>query len=511
MQYSVPAVFQNSNTSASLSFGRGNGIAAACSKFDGLKTFFDDLLRDRVKRAASKPEFERAHLHREMLVNLPAKHPKDAADALVIMYDLLEDIQRAFDRQAAAKLASGEGSMLCSIVDDGSMGYTYTTELRRNVDEEGLKTINNYTILNEIGRGRFGKVKLAFDEVCRELRAIKIVSKSTMKKQWEAETPVKVENSEKGFSEAMAKEFVALKQLRHRNIVKLYEVIDDPQSQKLYLVLQHIDSGPLFCTGRERALPLMQVQSYMRQLLDALKYMHRKNVVHRDIKPENILCDGEGRVFFTDFGVSDAFSDGNAKVRNTSGTPLFFSPEMLREENCDGKAVDVWALGVTFYIMLFGKYPYGGVNYFDIRHRILHTNPDLNFALRPNLHELETDMMFDAVDLLTQMLRRDTAQRPTASACLKHSFFSCGTQSSFADLMSPRTGEDLSLTPSVRRARAEDLEAVSNAELEHNELQTFAMPQFVLSQQEDYHVSHGTSPPDNIPECSDFVSDGGFL
>lgn len=88
--------------------------------------------------------------------------------------------------------------------------------------------------------------------------------------------------------------------------------------------------------------------------------MHYHKIIHRDIKPSNLLLGDDGHVKIADFGVSREFEGTDALLSSTAGTPAFMAPETIteRELTFSGKALDVWAMGVTLYCFVFGKCPF---------------------------------------------------------------------------------------------------------------------------------------------------------
>jgi serine/threonine protein kinase len=255
-------------------------------------------------------------------------------------------------------------------------------------DFDGTSTINQYVLLQSIGRGGQGEVMLAMDNNTNELRAVKIINRPAVlpselsptrdacaeKEDDVLETSVAnvrsaLKLSRKQKACQMQREIAAMKRCRHRNIVSLYEVIDDPAVHCLYLVMQYVERGSLVKMGGDgtpdRVTPPEKLPGYLRQLCAGLDYLHNHGIVHRDIKPDNILLGRDDEVYLADFGMSEVFesaSGGTAGVQGTRGTTLFFAPELLEAEGdesvIDGRAVDVWALGLTFYILLYGRAPW---------------------------------------------------------------------------------------------------------------------------------------------------------
>ena len=222
------------------------------------------------------------------------------------------------------------------------------------VDEVGFDTLNNFTIVEEVGRGACGKVMLAVDGTNDEKRAIKIIPRHNALARMETDAT------------SMLREVAVMKKLRHRNIVRLYEVIDDPSEDVIYLVMQFIDSGPFVKLSHEdytcSPMSLSNVVKYVKQMIPALRYMHSRNVVHGDIKPDNILIDSDGVLYFADFGISCMLGDRQQRVQSQLGTPAFLAPEVL-QGGAPSTVSDMWAVGVTLYVAIFGCLPFKGRTY----------------------------------------------------------------------------------------------------------------------------------------------------
>ena len=107
----------------------------------------------------------------------------------------------------------------------------------------------------------------------------------------------------------------------------------------------------------------------MKQLCEAVAYLHRLKVIHRDIKPENILI-GPGKIVkLADFGWS--VYNPNRQLRSTCcGTPFYFAPELVSSQKYD-ESVDIWALGVITYELLVGDNPFGTLKRFEDLRKIV--------------------------------------------------------------------------------------------------------------------------------------------
>ncbi|KAK9007161.1 hypothetical protein V6N11_050993 [Hibiscus sabdariffa] len=171
------------------------------------------------------------------------------------------------------------------------------------------------------------------------------------------------------------REVLIMKVLEHPNIVNLIEVMDDPSMDQFYMVLEYVESkwvcddfGPPGTLGEDTA------RKYVRDIVYGLMYLHDHNIVHGDIKPDNLLITSMGTVKIGDFNVSQVFEDDNDELCRSLGTPVFTAPECCLGSTYHGKATDTWAVGVTLYCMVLGKYPFLGETLQDTYDEIVH-NP----------------------------------------------------------------------------------------------------------------------------------------
>ncbi|KAI8922664.1 kinase-like domain-containing protein, partial [Entophlyctis helioformis] len=243
-----------------------------------------------------------------------------------------------------------------------------TRHMVRDYDPQtGNKMINNYMMLGELGRGMHGKVKLCVDTDTGERWAIKIVEKHAKRRRGGDTALARNPQLEK-----IQREIAILKKCAHPHVVRLREVIDDPQSDKIYLVLEYLEGGDIVWQRTTvPALSVDEARSVFRDLVSGVQYLHYQGIVHRDIKPANLLWSGgePRRVKISDFGVSVFVGRkrGNRKPRNpaadelelakTAGSPAFFAPELTYAPPI-GAPIDIWAMGVTLYCLVFGKVPF---------------------------------------------------------------------------------------------------------------------------------------------------------
>ncbi|KNC98571.1 CAMKK/ELM protein kinase [Spizellomyces punctatus DAOM BR117] len=224
--------------------------------------------------------------------------------------------------------------------------------------QTGNKIINKYMIVKELGRGCHGKVKLCVDMETGEEWALKIVQKKARPRfqsrllsnrlaaaDIEQNGKVPPSNPE---LEKIKREIAILKKCNHPHVVALKEVIDDPASEKIYLVLEYLAGGDIrWHDNSDPPRPILTIDDgrrIFRDVICGIEYLHYQGIVHRDIKPANLLWTGDGRVKISDFGVSvvvrPKFShddheaseeqerSNELELAKTAGTPAFFAPEM---------------------------------------------------------------------------------------------------------------------------------------------------------------------------------------
>eukprot|EP01114_Cavostelium_apophysatum_P013963 TRINITY_DN3494_c0_g1_i1.p1 TRINITY_DN3494_c0_g1~~TRINITY_DN3494_c0_g1_i1.p1 ORF type:complete len:250 (-),score=79.61 TRINITY_DN3494_c0_g1_i1:223-972(-) len=214
--------------------------------------------------------------------------------------------------------------------------------------------------------------------------------------------------------ENVVREIELMKRLDHPHVIKLIEVIDDPQEDKLFMILEFAEGGTTMRGEMEmEPLPEMISKKYFHDVVCGLEYLHSHQIIHRDIKPENLLVTAEGSVKISDLGVAlQVVTKGDQKdLKKTVGSPIFLPPELCASESARviGSALDIWSLGVTLYFFTFGVPPFNGDTEMQLYENIRTKKVTFPRKVDPALQ-----------DLLKKLLHKDPKHRITVREIKKH-------------------------------------------------------------------------------------------
>ena len=221
---------------------------------------------------------------------------------------------------------------------------------------------------------------------------------------------ISFENLEK-IRDSIKREFTLMKNLNHRNIIKLHEVFFDNDEKNIYLVIDYFPKGDFAKFLNGKALKEKYAKKYMRQLVDGLKYLYNKQILHRDLKPQNILVSEDGNLVITDFGFA-RYTDNENMLNTLCGSPMYMAPEIMLKKRYNNKS-DLWSVGVIFFEVLFGTTPYKAKNMIDL----------MTAIKRKPVSLPKNTMSVACKDLLLNLLRRDPDKRINWEALFNHEWF----------------------------------------------------------------------------------------
>jgi len=238
-----------------------------------------------------------------------------------------------------------------------------------------------YVLLGTIGKGGFSRVRLTLNLEDKCFYAVKIISKSVLRRQKAGNSSAENGTTHVSSKELNSVEIRIMKILDHHNVVKYREIHSPEDSDSMYIFQEYIPCGSVMTSSSfegAKTLTEERTRELTRMVIKGLQYLHDKSIAHLDIKPENLLTLADGTVKIADFGTAEMYKDGiETRVRDkmTIGTPAFAAPELCLSEHSppgppEAYAADVWSLGATLYYMVFGKVPFTASKVFDMYDRI---------------------------------------------------------------------------------------------------------------------------------------------
>ncbi|NWS52925.1 KKCC1 kinase, partial [Chunga burmeisteri] len=295
-------------------------------------------------------------------------------------------------------------------------------------DSEDCVQLNQYKLQSEIGKGSYGVVKLAYNENDDKYYAMKVLSKKKLLKQYgfPRRPPPRGSKASSGEQpkpmaplDRVYQEIAILKKLDHVNIVKLIEVLDDPAEDNLYMVTHPLPNRPVMEVPSDQPFSEEQARLYFRDVVLGIEYLHYQKIIHRDIKPSNLLLGDDGHVKIADFGVSNQFEGNDAQLSSTAGTPAFMAPEAISDtgKSFSGKALDVWAMGITLYCFVYGKCPFIDEYILGLHNRI--KNKPVEFPEEAQISE-------ELKELILRMLDKNPETRITVPEIKVHPWLTKG-------------------------------------------------------------------------------------
>lgn len=283
------------------------------------------------------------------------------------------------------------------------MGNKYSKKNKGRIEEF-------WDIGEKLGHGSFGTVRKCTRKTDKLEAAVKIIRKRDLNKK-ELKT--------------LDREADILTKAQHPNCVKLYDIFDT--KHHLYLVMEICVGGELFDAICEKNFTEQAAAKVIKQITEALIYLHARGIVHRDLKPENLLYATKKRneIKLMDFGLAKALDTDDEVLQTRCGTLHYVAPEVLSKKPYTHMC-DFWSLGVVLYVLLCGYLPF------------FHEERAITVRLvRAGKFEFDDEewghISQDAKDLITKLLALDVNARITGEEILAHPFITTHTSSEASD------------------------------------------------------------------------------
>ncbi|XP_041927693.1 protein kinase C eta type-like isoform X1 [Alosa sapidissima] len=333
------------------------------------------------------------------------------------------------NKLAEMGLQPGDVGKRNSLSQGGGSVYGRESSLRRldsrsqSVDQSRRLGISDFTFLQVLGKGSFGKYLgssltaaiVSYDEgikhvmLCRlnnseRVFAVKVLKKDIILQDDDVEC-------------TMTEKRVLSLARTHPYLTQLYCCFQTPD--RLFFVMEFVNGGDLmFHIQKSRKFEEDRARFYSAEITSALMYLHSKGIIYRDLKLDNVLLDKDGHCKLADFGMCKENMFDGITTATFCGTPDYIAPEIL-QEMLYGPSVDWWALGVLLYEMLSGHAPFEAENEDDLFEAIL--NEEITYA--PWLSK-------DAVSILQEFLTKNPTRRLGCiaanggeQAIVSHTFF----------------------------------------------------------------------------------------
>ena len=313
-----------------------------------------------------------------------------------ISLSCIRKIESASPTSIVLRLHSGD-----SLTFEGSCDEIagFANKLNHLFPRTTMVTAADFSIVSEIGRGRYSVIELARENRTQKEYAIKVVDKSFL-----------IEN---GKPEAALIERNILERInrkKHPFIVNLDYAFQDEDS--FFLCMEYVKGGDLFRHMKiHRRLSIDEIRLFVAEIAIAIHFLHGFGIVYRDLKPENVMLDEEGHIKLIDFNLSKQLRADQESTGTFCGTVEYLAPEIVNKQPY-GKPVDWWSLGIMIFEMVCNRTPFGCQN----QSRTLQKISDCRFGIPDSCD-------YNLCNLIDGLLRKDPAKRFCYKDIVNHPFF----------------------------------------------------------------------------------------
>eukprot|EP00697_Spironema_sp_BW2_P006180 gnl/Spiro4/18621_TR9987_c0_g1_i1.p1 gnl/Spiro4/18621_TR9987_c0_g1~~gnl/Spiro4/18621_TR9987_c0_g1_i1.p1 ORF type:complete len:304 (+),score=82.72 gnl/Spiro4/18621_TR9987_c0_g1_i1:88-999(+) len=289
-----------------------------------------------------------------------------------------------------------------------------------------MHTDGRYQRDSFLGQGAYGVVSKCFDRAENRFVAVK---------------KIRLGKAHDGVSFTTLREIKFLQELKHPNIVELYDVFSSRSNINLVFEYCPLDLEKII-TNKEVLLTPAHIKAYVRMLLEGVHFLHSHWVLHRDLKPSNILVGVDGSLKLADFGLARLYGERATRPLSPNVVTRWYrAPELLFGARAYGIGVDMWAVGCIFAELML-RVPYmAGESDLDQLGKIFSALGTPSEAQWPGMTQLPDYVRFEpahaaplrtlftavsdnALDLLSSLLRFDPAKRISTAEALSHPYFS---------------------------------------------------------------------------------------
>jgi serine/threonine-protein kinase len=248
--------------------------------------------------------------------------------------------------------------------------------------------LGDYEILGVLGAGGMGKVYKVRNTISDRVEAMKILLPDLA--------------GQKDLADRFLREIKVLASLNHPNIAALRTALT--LDNQLVMIMEFVDGVTLSSRLHQGAIAPALAVKYIDQVLDALSYAHKQNIIHRDIKPANMMLTPDGSVKLMDFGIARSATDRSLTMTGTTlGSLNYMPPEQVKGDPADNRS-DLYSLGVSLYEMVTGQLPFQADSNYAMMAAHLQEVPKPPIVLRPGIPQALNQ-------IIVMALAKDPGQR----------------------------------------------------------------------------------------------------
>jgi len=231
------------------------------------------------------------------------------------------------------------------------------------------QSVGDYEVLSILGLGGMGKVYKVRNVISDRVEAMKVLLPDL--------------NSHQSLADRFLREIRLLASLNHPNIAALRTALT--YENQLVMIMEFVEGETLANRIARAPISTAEAVNYSEQILSALSYAHKHNIIHRDIKPANMMLTPQGAVKLMDFGIARSGTDGSLTSTGTTlGSLNYMPPEQVRGEAADARS-DIYSFGISLYELLTGKLPFQGDSQYSLMTAQLNQQPASPISLRADL------------------------------------------------------------------------------------------------------------------------------
>jgi serine/threonine protein kinase len=277
--------------------------------------------------------------------------------------------------------------------------------------------LGDYEILGILGAGGMGKVYKVRNAISDRVEAMKILLPDLA--------------GQKDLADRFLREIKVLASLNHPNIAALRTALT--LDNQLVMIMEFVDGVTLSSRLHQGAIPPALPVKYTDQILDALSYAHKQNIIHRDIKPANMMLTPDGSVKLMDFGIARSATDRSLTMTGTTlGSLNYMPPEQVKGDPADNRS-DLYSLGVSLYEMVTGQLPFQADSNYAMMAAHLEEVPKPPIVLRPGIPQALNQ-------IIVMALAKDPGQRFQSADAFRGALKSVFPQGGAAETaVDPRT------------------------------------------------------------------------